>query len=210
MALALNQCTWHDSHSSGFKLLSFSWEWSPRLSFLGPPGSLLVGLRGCFFSAHHVRSNLLSNTEWGRRGTSAVYCVHTTSLQSWGNPMQPEIHFLTFFLATTHFKNQNSHTITKTQSTPETPYPCRMLHCFTHSFWRSKNLQEKQWKGPGPQQPTSEHRGSQTCLAAAERKRETRKDINVKARERSNSPSSVHLTNQFPQLVFQNRYEWFW
>lgn len=89
--------------------------------------------------------------------------------------MQADIQFLAFFLATTHFKNQNSHTITKTWSTPETPYPCRMLHCFTHSFWRSKNLQEKQWKGPGPQQPTSEHRGSQTCLAAAEKKRDKKR-----------------------------------
>lgn len=116
--------------------------------------------------------------------------------------MQADIQFLAFFLATTHFKNQNSHTITKTWSTPETPYPCRMLHCFTHSFWRSKNLQEKQWKGPGPQQPTSEHRGSQTCLAAAERERGTRKDMNVKeVRERSNSPFSLQLTSSFPQPV---------
>lgn len=166
MALAFIQCTWHDSHSLGFKLLSFLWEGSPRLSLLGPPDSVPVGLRECFLSNHHVRNKPLSNTEWRRWGTLAKYCVHT-SLQSWGNPMQPETQSLAFFLATTHFKNQNPHTITK--NTRETPYPCKMLHCFTHSFWRSKNLQEKQWKGPGPQQPTSEHRGSQTCLAAAER-----------------------------------------
>lgn len=167
MALAPAQHTWHESNSLDFRLLSFLWEGSPRLILLGPPDCFLVGLRVCFLSRHHVRSNLLRNTEWGRRGTSAGYCAHTTSLQGWGNPRQVETQFAAFFLATTHFKNQNPHTITKTQNTPETPYPCRMLHCFTHSFWRSKNLQEKQWKGPGPQQPTSEHRGSQTCLAAA-------------------------------------------
>lgn len=205
MALDLTWCTWHDSHSLGFKLLSFLQEGSPRHSLLGPSDRLLVG----FLSNHHVRSKLLSNTEWGRWGTLAKYCVHTTSLQSWENPMQPETQFLAFFLATTHFKNQNPHTITKSWRTPETPYPCKMLHCFTHSFWRSKNLQEKQWKGPGPQQPTSEHRGSQTCLAAAERERGTREDMNVKAREGSNSPFSLHLTNWLSKL-FKNRYEWFW
>lgn len=177
MAPALTRCAWHDRHSLdfhwGFKLLYFLWEGSVRLSLLRPPESLLLGLRGCFLGSHRGRSKLLSNAEQGRRPTLARYHAHIHLCKASEIPCnQRPYFFFAFFLATTHFKNQNPQIIAKTSSTPQTPYPCRMLHCFTHSFWRSKNLQEKQWKGPGPQQPTSEHRGSQTCLAAAGRERQ--------------------------------------
>lgn len=76
-----------------------------------PPGSLILGLRRCFLSSHHGRSNLLSNSEcW----TSARNHVHTTSLQSWWIPSNL---CFDFFLSTACLKHPVPQIITQPPDT---------------------------------------------------------------------------------------------